>query len=930
MTELTTGSLKPFLRECGYRGRCLKTGTKFAGMKEVALVGFAHEPTDARSACIAALDVEGDLPGAVASCLPLGAPVVMACHANRLHVFKQRKASPDRVENPLAPNQLRGFFAQNADILNPQALYRLKTRGRLLESAKPQQLKFVDIGLMRLVDEDMGRELTGLVERVVGTLAGAFTGHRTEKQGRWMLQWAFRLLAGKILRDKGVPAFADLNLVNFRTVSRLVGNHYRKQDARLIVEGEREQAALSEAAAQMRDYAHLGRVTTEALADVYESALVTKQTRKALGTHSTPGYLADYVVWQLADWIERIPLEELRVFEPACGHSAFLVSVMRFLREAHPDLPTARRNRLYRERLSGIELDPFALEIAMLNLTLADVPNPDGWSHVVQGDMFKNGGDALKHGAKQCTLLLANPPFEEGKALRVLRETIPHLPIGAVFGFVLPQAIIYSPMRSVREFRDWLVRNSQISEICAFPQGMFKFSDHESGLLLGRRIDPQVGGLTRTTFRAVRDKDKERFKERYATTTRYDVPQQRFLETEDLSFWVPDLDEVWTCCAAMQTLGSIAEVGKGLEHKSRDKREDERGLPEDAITVLEKRPRSFVSFHRGFTTCLGAGNKVVGIHELPVVSWLNIDPNVIRTPGTGTTTGEPQILMNYGRVTRVGTWRVVAYLDYDGHAFNSSFLSIRPTAPMWPLEYLWALCNSPIASAFAYCHTLKRHNTKYIMDRMPCPNATEQDVGRVVRAVRMFRGAAQQFDVSGPSDEPNLFHRSTEPQVNKEQLRELLLACDTEVLRLYALPAWAERRLLNLFADSRRKGVPFDFGAYYPPDFKDAVPLHAFRSETYQRFLKTGEPEVTDDMRQRYDTLIDKRLSGKLSPEEDDGLYRLEAEMDGSDYAAQPPDNSWREAREAERHESERTLDGIASRIVDLARTGDPADAHHP
>ncbi|MCH8807921.1 MAG: hypothetical protein IH986_17790 [Planctomycetes bacterium] len=350
MTELTTDSLKPFLRECGYRGRRLKTGMQFAGMKHVALVGFAHEPTDARSACIAALDVEADVSIAAASCRPLGAPVVMACHANRLHVFKQREASPERVENPLAPSQLRGFFAQNADVLNPQALYRYKTRGRLLASATPQQLKFVDVGLMRLIDADMGKELTGLVERVVGKLAGAFTGDRTEVQGLWMLQWAFRLLAGKLLRDKGVRAFANLNLLDFRTVSRLVGNHYRKQDARLKVEGDQQRSALSEAAAQMNEFAHLGRVTTEALADVYESAFVTDETREDLGTHSTPGYLADYVVWQLADWIERIPLEKLRVFEPACGHCAFLVSVMRFIREAHPDLQTARRNRLFRGR----------------------------------------------------------------------------------------------------------------------------------------------------------------------------------------------------------------------------------------------------------------------------------------------------------------------------------------------------------------------------------------------------------------------------------------------------------------------------------------------------------------------------------------------------------------------------------------------------
>ena len=232
MSELTAQSLKPFLQECGYRGSRLKTGTQFAAMKQVALVGFAHEPTDARSACIATLNVKDDLLGAAASCRPLGAPVVMACHENRLHVFKQREAPPERVGDPLAPNQLREFFAQNADSLNPQVLYQLKTR-RLLEPAKPQQLKFVDIGLMRLVDENMGRELTDLVESIVSTLGSAFTRRATQTQGRWMLQWAFRLLAGKLLKDKGVSDFRNQDLLDYRTVSQLVGKHYRHEDAPL-------------------------------------------------------------------------------------------------------------------------------------------------------------------------------------------------------------------------------------------------------------------------------------------------------------------------------------------------------------------------------------------------------------------------------------------------------------------------------------------------------------------------------------------------------------------------------------------------------------------------------------------------------------------------------------------------------------------------
>ena len=49
---------------------------------------------------------------------------------------------------------------------------------------------------------------------------------------------------------------------------------------------------------------HLGMLTTEALAEIYESGMITKQTRKELGTHSTPPWLIDYIIARLAPWIE--------------------------------------------------------------------------------------------------------------------------------------------------------------------------------------------------------------------------------------------------------------------------------------------------------------------------------------------------------------------------------------------------------------------------------------------------------------------------------------------------------------------------------------------------------------------------------------------------------------------------------------------------
>ena len=61
--------------------------------------------------------------------------------------------------------------------------------------------------------------------------------------------------------------------------------------------------------------------------------------------------------------------------------AVFLVSAMRLLTELLPDdkaIPS-RRGPYLRSRLHGTDIDPFALELARLSLTLTDIPNPNGW-----------------------------------------------------------------------------------------------------------------------------------------------------------------------------------------------------------------------------------------------------------------------------------------------------------------------------------------------------------------------------------------------------------------------------------------------------------------------------------------------------------------------------------------------------------------------
>src|SRR5262249_32924949 len=146
-----------------------------------------------------------------------------------------------------------------------------------------------------------------------------------------------------------------------------------------------------------------------------------------------------------------------------------------------------------RQRLHGIDIDDFAIEIARLSLTLADVPNPDGWD-VRQADMFVS--DTLERLADRTMVFLANPPFENfsqvertqyahesityaylNKTTELLHRILPSLRPRAVFGIVIPQGLLQS--KNTSSLRALIAREYEIAEICLFPDKIFTFSDME-------------------------------------------------------------------------------------------------------------------------------------------------------------------------------------------------------------------------------------------------------------------------------------------------------------------------------------------------------------------------------------------------------------------------------------------------------------------
>jgi hypothetical protein len=821
--SLTPETLKPFLEDCGYRLPLLVSDYRFGtadGMQEVPLAAFAHQPTDVRSVCAAAVSAPGDPEAAVIALRELGAPVVFVCCEEQLQWWRQGTEEPQHLKT-LTPSDLPGFFREHQRDFAPDVIYRAKTRGRFVSG---EQLAFVDAGLMPLVEGEIGQALSGLVERVVSDLINRLKPPKvTAKFGQWLFQSVFWLLAAKILRDKDVPAFRGLDLADSDQVFARVARHY---GGSLSPRGRRsqEREALAAAAAALARFSHLGHVTAESLAYVYENTLVSQELRAELGVHRTPSYLVDYMLWQLAPWIEDIPAADRQVFEPACGHAAFLVSAMRLLKESFA-VPAGQQpaGDYLRKRLHGIEVDAFAAELARLTMTLADIPHPDDWD-IRQIDMFV--GTTLEELARQSTILLANPPFANftkkdreryarqdvtftyvNKATEILHRTLPYLRPGAVFGVVVPQGFLHS--RNASSLRSVIANEFEIAEICLFPDQVFTFSDMESAIVLGRRTPGGRVEKHHVRYRRVREPDMGRFRETYTASIDRRIQQARFRTDPEASMRLPELEEVWEWCRSLPRFSQFAGIGQGLTYKGAD------NLPVGAQTIASD---PFPGAVRGFAHL----TPELRIDGLPREVWMSLEPTLISRPRSGTTTRIPQILLNYAPV-RPSPWRLKAVIDRDGHAVTSRFLTIRPRVEGATLEFFWALCNSPLANAYVYTHAGKRDILVGVMRAMPVPALSHDGIQRVTEAVRAY------FEAVTPPTAGMLT-----ATIDEHEARDRLLRVDAEILRLYELPPRLERQVLDLFAGWRRRGVPFAFERYFPADFEPCFPLYMYLSESYQ------------------------------------------------------------------------------------------------
>jgi type I restriction-modification system DNA methylase subunit len=786
----------------GYRPEAIISDYSFADVlseggeeRRVQLAVFTQVPESYRSAAFGVITGPDD-EMAVVERRALGAPILFSIGQNDVGVWRVGAQGAPRLLERVGIEFLPDLFQRNAERWRPQTVHRAKSLG---QGHVAYQLDFVDLGLLPAIEHEVEDKLDRLLQRVIEKLLSGLDGKREETAFRT----TFRLLAAKILIDRKHPDASSWRDAPVSEVLDGIERYYNLRRLASYPEVVVRPASVSAAWTMLREAISFRNISSDSLAFIYENTLVTTDTRKCFGTHSTPRQVAEYVVSRLD--LGQFALDTLTIFEPFTGAGTFLVAALRHLRDLLPeDWSREQRHDFLVPRVRGAEIDSFACEVATLSLILADYPNANGWK-IQPDDLFRPA--VLAREAANAKVILCNPPWEEfdaderveypaiveksfSKPMAVLRTILDARPEG--IGFVLPRGFLRQ--HQYAELRQRIADLYGRVELTSLPDRIFQRAGFEAAVLVAsERRSEAIAGTTKMVSTVVEDRDRTAF----LATGKVSAERRRNKLVSSGDIWIGQLDELWECLARFPTLGSVADVYRGLQW-----REQAYGIsrvPRDGFAPGVFKPKeSLTQFAIGSTV------------------FLNMDPAAAMYPGPlNRPWNKPKVIANAARISR-GPWRLAAAYDGAGLVASQAFFGIWPAEPSVPPEALEAILNSPLANAFVAEHASNRHLTNELLKQLPIPKRTTYD--GIVTAVGRYREALMAF-------RRNALHAIGAEAVHHRHLIEI----DAEVLKAYDLPPRLERSLLEFFrGHERERRVGHTFEGWIPADFTAFIPLHEY------------------------------------------------------------------------------------------------------
>ena len=759
----------------GYRSEAIKRDYTFSDVLEtantkrsVALVAFTQTPPSYRSSAIAAVtDESDDMQKTVGSLRALGAPLLFVVEGSNVALWQVRGTTPARLLERVAVDQIYELFQRHRDVWRPDAIHRAKSIAAIDST---YQLDFVDIGLLPAVEGELHCKLDRLLVDMLQTVE--------EQPGppidpKSMFHIAFRLLAIKVLRDRGNPAAREWDPFDLGGLLKNIENYY-SLTSNNVDPSVRVTSAFSAAWECLCAGISFSNVSSEDLAFVYENTLVTTKARKYFGTHSTPRQLAEYAVARME--LHRFDPHDLRIYEPFAGAAPFLVTALRHLSELLPtDWSDRRRHEFLVERLAGDEVDSFACEVATLSLILADYPNHNGW-RIRERDLFE--GAVLEARLKANNIVLCNPPFQDfrteerqrysitenyySKPVAVLNLALDRNPLA--LGFVLPRSFILEK-KFARERRRIETLYEDI-ELVALPDTIFGVSDVESTLLIARNRRANETSKTILKSTEVANNDSAEFLKSGKVTAERCV--ERSTKEPLGNLWVSSLGRAWDYLSEAPRLRDSFEIHRGIEWRSGQSNawSNEGGE----------------GYKKGIHSARGSRQYILGD-----AVWLDCRSESLRRNPNLSRWLRPKLIANAARISR-GPWCFATTLDKGGLVCSQQFLGLWPREAFSDSELLAyaAILNGPLANAFLADRSQKDRFRVASVNDIPIPEAVPVYAGELVEEYL------------------HLFSERRSPTAKSGVLDALLTRIDAVTLSAYDLPLRAERQLLDYFRGKKR------------------------------------------------------------------------------------------------------------------------------
>ena len=759
----------------GYRADAIRRNYAFSDITDerpgttrlAPLAVFTQTPPSYRSAAFGVAENSVLEPEAtVQSYRSLGAPIFFVVENDDVAVWQVYAKGPPREVQRTTVAELPSLFQAHSEVWEPDAIHRAKSIGQLDTT---YQLDFVDAGLIPALEGQIHEKLDRLLREAL-----AATRKKSDDPNiRFLLQGVFRLLAAKILIDRGHESSTNWDPSDVTSVLSGIGNYYRLPHGGFdisVVEPD-----LKPAWSILLQGLNVANISADDLAFVYENTLVTPKTRRLFGTHSTPRHVAEYIVRRLGLW--RNEMKHPIVFEPFAGAGVFLVSALRHMRESLPiSWSDRQRHDLLVQNIYGSEIDAFAREVAMLSLILADYPNTNGWK-IDDADLFR--GEALESRLASADVVLCNPPFAgftdnertaypiasargTTKALSVLTAVLDAQP--QALGFVLPHAFLSG--RAYRNHRKTIEESYREIELVSLPDGVFSVSQVETALLIAR--DRRLyKGDRRIISSEVDDCHKRRF-----LFTGLPSRTREELRTSGLygkdSLWIPPLASLWRRLESLPRIGDYfsghwgirwADGGQSRASVEGPGRHHKLGL----LRVQD---------HRQF--------------RLGQAGWINIRKDDLYAGGR-LPWPAPKILCNAVRLSR-SYWRFAAAVDNNGLVASQQFVALwsKEVAQHTDLDAIAAILNGPIANAFMTDHSKDRRFRISTILSIPLPSRIPKSVGILAR------------------EYGNMIRRDDSDALQHDRLTALLDQIDQLVLDIYDLTPKLVRSLLAAFKSNDR------------------------------------------------------------------------------------------------------------------------------